>query len=161
MDSTNDPLRLFVESSVFIAASLSDRGAAHELLLSGFRGELTVLVTSLVLEETERNLYRKAPRGLGAFRELRQLLQEGHEEVPLDTVRAVAEFIELKDAPIVAGAMTLGASHLATFDRKHLLAFAPLIRQRFGIETVTPDVIVELLRRRYRPRRVPGSGPTP
>jgi predicted nucleic acid-binding protein len=57
-------------------------------------------------------------------------------------VTDVARLIEPKDAPIVAGAITAGASYLVSYDRRQLLSEAGLIRQQYGIEVATPDYAV-------------------
>lgn len=49
-------MRLFLDSSVVIAACLSRRGASHELIQQGLRGTVTLVISDIVLEETERNL---------------------------------------------------------------------------------------------------------
>lgn len=61
---------------------------------------------------------------------------------PAALVRQVAADIALKDAPIVAGAVHAAAAFLATYDRKHLLAQAAVIQDRFGITVGTPEVVL-------------------
>jgi hypothetical protein len=95
-----------------------------------------------VIEETRRNLINKAPRALSyfdvflAFRYL-QLV-----DPPAAHVRQVAADVALKDAPIVAGTIHAEATFLATYDRKHLLAQAVLIPNRFGITVGTPEAVL-------------------
>jgi len=48
--------RIFLDSSVLFSAAYSSRGRARELILRAARGELTLVVSDLVLEETRRNL---------------------------------------------------------------------------------------------------------
>lgn len=136
------PNKVFVDSSVFIAAAISAKGSARDLLMAGIRHEMPLVVSDHVFEETERNLARKAPRAVGAF----QLLQE---IVPFEIVHPtqalveeVAVVIEPKDAVIVAGAIQSAAAFLATYDRKHLLSFKNEIKVRFGIKVVTPDNVI-------------------
>lgn len=64
---TTKPFRVFVDSSVLYAASLSARGPASELVLRGIRGEVELMLSPLVLDETRRNLTDKAPQALTAF----------------------------------------------------------------------------------------------
>jgi hypothetical protein len=58
-------------------------------------------------------------------------------------VLEVAHVVELKDAPIVAGALVARAEYLATFERQHLLRFAQRIRDAFAIEIATPAAILK------------------
>jgi predicted nucleic acid-binding protein len=146
MVSASDALlRVFVDSSILMAGSLSAAGSARDLLLAGVRGEVVLLVSPLVLEETERNLYKKAPQGLSAFHEFRQLLEEHLVDPPKELVVEVAQHIEFKDAPIVAGAIRAQAPYLVSYDRRHLLKHADLIRQLYQIEAITPDILVARL----------------
>jgi uncharacterized protein len=151
MASTNDPfaevpdalLRALIDSSVLMAAVLSETGAAYDLLEAGREQRITLFASLYVLSEVERNLNRKAPRGLAAFRERRdQLILI---EPPVDLIVAVARTIELKDAPVVAAALEARADYLITYDRRHLLAHAAVIRQQFQIETVEPAVLMTRL----------------
>lgn len=136
--------RAFMDASVLMAASVSETGTAYDLFGSA-RGGLVILVASeYALGETERNLYRKAPRGLRAFWELRQQLSIV-DPVP-ELVVTVAAEVEPKDAAIVAGAVAARASYLVTYDRRHLLAKADLIQQRYHIETLTPGELLARIR---------------
>jgi len=56
--------RLFVDSSVLFAAAYSRTGHARDLILMAVRGEITLVVSHLVLDETRRNLTESAPERL-------------------------------------------------------------------------------------------------
>ncbi len=62
-------------------------------------------------------------------------------------VREVARSVEPKDAPIVAAAVQAQADFLATWDRKHLLSQKEQIEAAFPITIVTPDRVLEVIRR--------------
>jgi hypothetical protein len=49
-----------VDSSVLIAAVISPRGSARQLVELGFQGDVALLVSALMFEETQRNLTRTA-----------------------------------------------------------------------------------------------------
>lgn len=151
MVSANDPfaeashplLRALIDSSVLMAAVLSETGAAYDLLEAGREGRVALFASLYVLQEVERNLNRKAPRGLAAFWERRDQL--ALVEPPVDLIVTVARSVELKDAPVVAAALEARADYLATYDRRHLLAHTDLIRQQFQVETVEPAVLMTRL----------------
>ena len=132
----NERPRAFTDASVLMAASLSETGTAYDLFEAARHGSVVLVASAYALGETERNLYRKAPRGLRAFWELRTLLTIV--DPPAELVEAVASDVEPKDAAIVAGAVAAGAMYLVTYDRRHLLSQADMIRQRYQIETLTP-----------------------
>ncbi len=141
---TSDLLpRAFVDSSSTMAACLSRTGAAYDLFEAGLHGRAHLIVSQHVLIETERNLYRKAPHGLREFWDRRNQLDLVDPSPAL--VDEVARHIEPKDAPIVAAAIAARSDYLVTYDRRHLLSHADLIRHRYGIETVEPAVMLARL----------------
>jgi hypothetical protein len=73
------PSRIFIDTSVLFAAALSDTGFARDLIFAGARGELDLVLSTFVIEETRRNLAAKAPSDLPFFEtfvalELRQVV---------------------------------------------------------------------------------------
>jgi predicted nucleic acid-binding protein len=135
--------RAFIDSSSMMAACLSMTGAAYDLLEAGQHGQVVSIVSQHVLLETERNLYRKAPHGLREFWERRDRLELIDPSPEL--VDEVTQHIEPKDAPIVAAAIAAHSDYLVTYDRRHLLSDAALIRQLYRIETVEPAVVLSRL----------------
>lgn len=145
---TNKPNRVFIDSSVLIAAAISERGAARDLLRQGFRGEVNLYISPEVLKETERNLALKAPEALAAFHSFRELLTATLVDPPQSLILSVAKIVEAKDAPIVAAAVEANAPHLATYDRKHLLSHKDEIEAHFGVIAATPDEVLAAQRKR-------------
>ena len=135
MVATGDPVgvtpddlpRAFVDSSALMAATLSSTGAAYDLLEAGQQGRIALVASPYVLREVERNLYRKAPRGLDALRERRDQLELI--DPPPSLIDDIVRNVEPKDAPIVAAAVAAQADYLVTYDRRHLLSQADVIRQ--------------------------------
>ena len=66
------PPKVFVDSSVFIAAAISPTGSARQLVLRGLRSEIEMVTSELVYQETERNLERKAPEAVASFQLFRE-----------------------------------------------------------------------------------------
>jgi predicted nucleic acid-binding protein len=126
-----------------MAAALSESGTAHDLFEEARSGRVVCVASTHVLLETERNLYRKAPRGLRKFWDLRTQL--AIVDPPSDLVTAVAIDVEPKDAGIVAAAVAATVQYLVTYDRRHLLGEGDLIYQRFRIETITPGELLSRL----------------
>ncbi len=96
----------------------------------------------MVLDETDRNLAKKAPTALRAFAVFRGLLAPCLIEPPAELVFDVTKRVEPKDAAIIAAAVAAGADYLVTYDRKHLLRQQEQIRALFEIAVVTPDALV-------------------
>lgn len=143
--TTGSP-KVFIDSSALIAAPISPKGAARGLVLRGLRGEFRLCISLLVLDETERNLRRKAPAVLPAFQVLREALAGEYCDPSSPLVLNVARIVVLKDAPIVAAALHAEADYLATYDWKHLLSQKESIKTNFGIIVATPDEILRDVR---------------
>lgn len=124
-----------------MAATISAQGRARDLLNAAFRGYLTLIVSDDVIEECRRNLGRKAPHVLPLFEEFLASIPDRAAPTVV-AVRETAKVIEPKDAPIVAAAIAAGATYLASYDRRHLLAKADEIGERYGIAVTTPDAIL-------------------
>lgn len=139
----------FLDASVLIPAAISGRGTSRDLLGAGRRGAVRLVASQDVLDEAERNLFRKRPEAIRTFwdqRDLLEIVAPGR-----DLVIEIARRIEPKDTPVVAGAIVAGATYLVSYDRRHLLREADLIRQAYGIEVVTPDYLVALIGDRVDP----------
>ncbi len=133
-----------MDSSVLLAAAISPFGASRDLIVSTLvEGRFQLSVSSLVLQETSRNLAQKSPDALPYFDLLEQFLTPYQVFPSKELIESVAQNVELKDAPIVAGAVVADADFLATFDRRHLLVRADLIRDRFGVTVATPAEILK------------------
>ena len=127
---TTQTNRVFIDSSILIAAAISAKGAARDLLRQGFRGGLELYISPVVVEESERNLRLKAPKALADFHVFRDLLAAQLVDPPESVVRSTAEVVASKDAPIVAAAIEAEAAYLATYDRQHLLSQKDLLQEQ-------------------------------
>jgi len=137
--------RVFVDSSVLFAASLSRTGYARELVLLGIDHPVELVTSNYVLGETRRNLSEKAPLSMP---DIDAFLTIGIFELsdpPSQLVLDVAEVIEPKDAAIVAGALAAKCGWIATFDRKHLLSEAVAIHRLWDLVVDEPEAIIPRL----------------
>ncbi|TAK33909.1 MAG: PIN domain-containing protein [Chloroflexota bacterium] len=139
---TNKASSVFVDSTVLIAAAISDHGRARDLILDGLRGQCQLHLSTLVLQETERNLAKKQPRALPAFEVFQATLLAAIIDPAPALVLEVAEVVNPKDAPIVAAAIAAQATYLATYDRKHLLGKKDEINTSFGLLVAIPDDVL-------------------
>ncbi len=138
-------LKVFVDSSVLLAASISLTGAGNELISQGLRGRLDLYFSDYVFSEVERNLWRKNPDGIDGFRFIKS--QASNVVNPLEAlVQIVARSIEPKDAPIIAAAIAAEAAYIVSYDRRHLVSKRDEIEATFHIITTTPDEILNILR---------------
>jgi predicted nucleic acid-binding protein len=140
--------KVFIDSSVFFAAVYSSKGFARDLLLYAERGRVGLVLSDLVLDETERNLEKNAPWAVAAHFSIRSnldyRLRNPSQRLIIDTARVVVA----KDAPIIAAARSARVKLVATYDRKDLLSKRLEIADAFGITVATPDEILTTLRLR-------------
>lgn len=135
--------KVFIDSSVLIAAAISPNGSARDLIMRSFRSEFRVVVSGLVIEETQRNLTNKAPKALPALQLFLETLNPEVVSPNKTLILKVSRIIELKDAPIVAGAISTKANYLVSFDKKHLLRYKVEIKANFNIRVVTPNELTK------------------
>jgi len=129
--------RVFIDSSVFFSAAYSEKGASRELLLMGARGEVILVLSSLVLEETRRNLSEVSPDLAMLFDLIVDAIPFELIQPTKDEVVLAAKMVEIKDAPILAAARKAGADLLVTLDKKHLLGKPELVKF-VGMPIVVP-----------------------
>lgn len=134
--------KIFIDSSVLIAAAISTHGSARDLIKKSLRGEVEIIISDLVIEETQRNLENKAPQALPALQLFLESLNPQVVSPSKSQVLKISKIVDQKDAPIVAGAMKAKADYLLTYDRKHLLTYKKEIKTHFKLKVVTPDEVV-------------------
>jgi uncharacterized protein len=145
MVSPNPQRRIFLDSSVLYAAAFSATGPARRLILRGIEGSITLAISDLVLEETKRNLTKNAPLALPSFTIIADLLSPQIIRPTKAAVLKAAQLVHLKDAPIVAAAVTAKAEYLATHDVKHLISHAQAIEEAYGITVISPAELLNIL----------------
>ena len=138
-------IRAFIDASVLMAACLSSTGASREIILQSIRDNVSLVISDLVIQETERNLANKAPEALPAFH---QFLDAVSFEIIRPTKQEVlqaAAYIALKDAPIVAAAKRAQVDYLVSLDRRHLVGL-PEVAQQSGLNIVLPSQLLDEIR---------------
>ena len=108
-------------SSVLFAAAYSSKGHARDLILMAARDEIHLVISTLVMEETRRNLADFAPEVLPALELIFASIDFDIVDPSKEEVIAASRLVALKDAPILAAAKTAQVDFLVTLDKKHLL----------------------------------------
>jgi predicted nucleic acid-binding protein len=141
-------IRAFLDASVLFAASYSTSGSSRDLLRAAIRGEVKIVLSPHVLQETEGSLIRKAPQVVPALHELLALVAPEEVARPsLEEVEHAAAYTNLADAPVVAAAAKAAVDYLVTWDRKHFLD-DPEVARRSGLVILTPDELMVRLSQR-------------
>ncbi len=138
-------MRVFLDSSVLFSACYSSAGHSRDLIALALRGEIQLVSSRFVLEETRRNLERKSAQSL-VFLDF--ILDNIEIEIVKPTKRqvmATARDVEIKDAPIVAAARRGKADILVTLDKEHLLDNQKVAKLA-GARVLTPREAVQTVR---------------
>ena len=137
--------RVFLDTSVLFAATLSSTGASREIISLGLAGRLTLVLSDYVIEELRGALKRKAPESVSAVDDFLQALEFENVRPSKREVLSVAEYTELKDAPVVAAAVKARVDYLVSLDRRHLVD-RPEVEDGSGLRIVLPGDLLHLLR---------------
>lgn len=130
-------MRLFLDTSVLLAASGSDRGASREIFRRASGCGWILLTTPYVIEEVLANLPDLPAHATGAWAALRPDLALMEDVLTLDRA---AVFEPAKDRPILFSALAW-AQVLLTLDRGD---FGSLLGSTFyGLSILTPGMFLE------------------
>lgn len=122
--------RLFLDANVIFSAAISPRGRCRAFFNLAHHGYCQLLTSPHAITETERNLMTKYPQHLDQYREqLLPTLLLVPEASFAKVEWAMTMGLPLKDAPILASAVTAGADYLVTGDKQH---FSPLYGKIVG-----------------------------
>lgn len=142
---TTNPPSVFIDSSVYFAASYSASGSARDLFHAAALEQIRIVLSPKVLIETERNILESAAHAHRAFLEFRDMLPHRLVTPSDELVSEAGLIVVAKDAPIVAAAYSASADFLATYDRRDLLSKRQEIRTAFGLVVATPQEILAVL----------------
>jgi predicted nucleic acid-binding protein len=132
-------VRVFLDTSVLLAASGSDRGASREIFRLAPINKWTLIATPYVLEEVLRNLSNLPLAATPDWLRLRRDLVVLDDVVTLDRP---ALFRAAKDRPILFSALAW-ADVLLTHDRGD---FGEILGGEFyGLSVLTPGMFIERL----------------
>jgi predicted nucleic acid-binding protein len=138
-------LRVFIDSSVLFSAAYSSTGHARDLITMAARSEIRLVISSLVMEETRRNLADFAPDTLPALEQIFASIDFEIVKPSTDDVISAAKIVALKDAAILAAVKFAQVDLCVTLDKKHLLdrpeleayANSPILRPVDAYQRIT------------------------
>jgi predicted nucleic acid-binding protein len=142
-------LKVFLDTSVIIAAVLSPTGGARALFHLGEAGLLHLMVGPHVLREAEEVVRRKVPKSLPL---LAQLLAAGQVEISLvstaQQVKTARRFVHyLPDVFVFAEAIQARPDWFITHDKEHFLKHHTEIQPQF--KTGTPSDLLQKFKDDY------------
>jgi predicted nucleic acid-binding protein len=128
--------RVFIDSSVLFAAAYSANGHSRDLLNLGAIKKIKIVISGLVIRETERNIEEFDPEKLPILTKILDSVDAEIIEVTANQVKDAAKYITFKDAPILAAAKASQADMLVTLDKKHFLN-RPELSKYAGMPIIT------------------------
>jgi len=139
--------KIFLDSSALIAGAISDSGAAHILLNLGESRDIVLIISELVIVESERSIARKSPNNLDDLRSLIRLsnLRIVENPSPKEVEANLYLISDPTDVPILVAAMKAKVDFLVTHNRKHFLD-DPKVEERSGMRIGTPGDALAWLR---------------
>ena len=116
---TADRLRVFIDSDVLIAGSASEGGASFVVLHLAGLTLIDCFISRQVQIEVTRNLTRKLPGALPAFRTLVESALQIVPDPSPQSITACHNQADPKDVPILAAAVESQCRFLLTFNTRH------------------------------------------
>ena len=126
-------MKLFFDANVLFTAAHNPSGKAALVVELEPRAKWALATSTYALEESQRNLQRKAPGALDRLAGVVERLEVVQHHPELRYPIGLTE----KDRPIFQAALGCGASHLLTGDLKHFGPFMDRPKQTRGITIQT------------------------
>jgi len=137
--------RIFIDSSTFVPAAYSERSPARALLTAAQNQQVTLIISPLVLSETERALRNKLPQALPYFEYAVSIIPfERVQPTAKDLAQAEGVTIDPFDVPIVAAAKIAKVDALVSYNIKHL--FTKQVSDYIGAPVLTDAQMMRLIR---------------
>ena len=130
-------MKLFLDTSVLLAACGSEHGTSRELFRRAPLNEWTLMATPYVLGETERNLPKLSPASESAWQTLKPDLVLRDDIL---TFNQLAVFPVTKDRPVLFSALAW-ADMLLTLDRHDFMTL--LGNQFYGLPVLKPGMFLQ------------------
>ena len=103
--------RIFLDSSVVIAACGSRSGASHAVIVMAEIGLFKVLISEQVIEESERNITKKLPTALPILKQIFSTINL--EIVPNPAIEDISQWTKIIDRTYADTLDIVGAQGLA------------------------------------------------
>ena len=135
-------IRAVIDTNVLVAALRSSSGASHEILLAADQGDFEVALSVPLLSEYDEVCHRPESGIAIPMSAVDDIINRIAQVSRQQTIHYLWRGIlpDPKDDMILELAVAAGASHIITFNHKHLKQAS-----EFGIATVTPSEFLYLL----------------
>jgi hypothetical protein len=143
-------IKIFLDTSVIIAAILSPTGGSFRLIRESILKDYILLISDYVLDECIRTLKIKFPTKLNTLTSFLtnynfQILKDPTEK----EVEKLIKIINFRDAPVLGGALKHKAEYLITLDKKDFLNPKVLeFVKKKNLLVLTPKEFLERIERK-------------
>lgn len=136
--------KIFLDSSVVIAACGSRNGASHAVIVMAEIGLFKAVISEQVVIECDRNINKKLPAALPILKQILNMINPEIVPDPSTTESSQWEnIIEPKDAPILAAALSAKADRLLSLNTKDFTSF---VAAQSGLTIQTPSEFIQEIR---------------
>jgi predicted nucleic acid-binding protein len=136
--------KIFLDSSVVIAACGSRNGASHAVIVMAEIGLFKAVISEQVVIECDRNINKKLPTALPILKQILNIINPEIVPDPSTTESSQWEnIIEPKDAPILAAALSAKADRLLSLNTKDFTSFVAV---QSGLTIQTPSEFIQEIR---------------
>lgn len=133
--------KVFLDTSALLAGVISRTGAAHEILTMGEQGLVSLMVSTQVLMEADRNILKKFPHLGFDFRLLIKSCAPTLVENPsAKEVHRTVPWVGADDAPILASALKARADYLVTWNTRDFMTAR--VPSNLPLKIVTPGGLI-------------------
>ena len=135
---------VFLDSNVFISAALSKTGGSFHIASESLQGRVAIHTNPFVIAEVARIMRQKLPHAVDeAYYLMSSLWLVSADNPSIHEIQSAAALIDdIKDAPILAGALKSGADAIITLDRKHFMS-EKLKTANLPVQILTPKEFIE------------------
>ncbi len=138
MEAKGPGLRLFLDTSVLLAASGSEEGASFAVLTESSAHGCLTISSPYCVAEAERNVAKLGPSAIHRWRTtVRPLLQMVADQTVLDKPLLLGK---AKDRPVIITALSADCGVLLTLDRVDFGRFFE--RGVYGLDVLTPGAFL-------------------
>ncbi len=137
--------RFFIDSNVLFSAAYSSTGHSRDLLVMCLNGEIILVISDFVINETRENLRSSAPGALSYFDTVLSIVPFEIVHTP-DNISDAEQIVVKKDASIIAAAKLANINGLISLDKKHVLSNSR-IPKFINAPVLTPKEAFDMIRR--------------
>ena len=144
MSDTQKRYRVFFDTSALLSGLNSSLGGAGVILGLSKIGDIQLIISEEVIQETERNIAKKFPLLKIPYLAFLTGKPFTTKKVTTRELQAAYKFIPTEDAPIAAGALKARANIIVTLDQR----FQQMARTHMlPISVLTPGEFLQLYRK--------------